>query len=142
MLPFASLDLPPGRVIERRVRPSSKHHSTTTALESTKRPLFSQELYYHLIDWQSRLHPGRLAVWIATTFEIAGMADLDALREAFRQLLVRHEVLRTEFRMKPDPEGSHGLFGLLQCDVLHPDAVVLEETEVGYSTVPSRCARR
>ena len=131
MLPFAELDLPPGHVIEWVVQPSSKHHSTTTAAESTKRPSFSQELYYHMIDWLSRLHSGRLAVWIATTFEIDGMVDLDALRETFRQLLVRHEVLRTEFRMKPDPDGTHGLFGLLECDVLHPDMVVFEQTEAG-----------
>jgi len=131
MLPFADLDLPPGRVIEWMVRPSSKHHPTMTVLEHTKRPSFSQELYYHLIDWQSRLHPGRLAVWIAATFEIPGRVDLDGLRDAFRQLLVRHEVLRTEFRMQPDAEDTHGIFGLLQCDVLDPDGVVLEESEVG-----------
>jgi hypothetical protein len=131
MLPFADLDLPPGRVIEWVVQPSSKRCSPATAVESTKRPSFSQELYYHLIDWQSRLHSGRLAVWIATTFEINGVVDLDALRATFRQVLVRHEVLRTEFRIKPDPDGSHGLFGLLECDVLHPDAVIFEQTEIG-----------
>lgn len=128
MLPFADLDLPPGRVIEWVLQPSLK---ATTALASTKRPSFSQELYYHLIEWQSRLHAGRLAVWITTTFEIEGEIDLAALRATFRQLLARHEALRTEFRMKPDPDGSHGIFGLLACDVLRPDAVVLEETEVG-----------
>lgn len=90
-----------------------------------------QELYYHLIGWQSRLHEGRLAVWIGTTFEIADKVDLDALRATFRQLLLRHETLRSEFRMDPDPDGTRRLFGLLQCDVLHPDAVALEETEVG-----------
>lgn len=131
MLPIAELDLPPGRVIEWAVRPSSENDWTTTAVESTKRPSFTQELYYHLIEWQSRRHAGRLAVWVAATFEISGLVDLEALRETFRQLLVRHEVLRTEFRMMPDPDGTHGLFGLLECDVLHPDAVVLDETEVG-----------
>src|SRR6185437_13966870 len=60
-----------------------------------------------------------------------GQVDLTALRETFRQLLVRHEVLRTEFRMRPDPDGTHGIFGLLVCDVLHPDALVFDETEVG-----------
>lgn len=93
-------------------------------------PVVLAELYYHMISWLSRLHSGRLAVWIATTFEIGPTVDLDALRATFRQLLVRHEVLRTEFRMEPDPDGTHGIFGLLQCDVLNPDAVVLEETEV------------
>lgn len=102
MLPFADLDLPPRRVIEWAVQPSSKQHSTATALESTKPPSFTQELYYHLIEWQSRLHSGRLAIWIATTFEINGAADLNALRGTFHRLLLRHEVLRTEFRMKPD----------------------------------------
>jgi hypothetical protein len=131
MLPFAELDLPPGRVIEWVVRPSSKNDSTATAVETTKRPSFSQELYYHLVEWQSRLHSGRLAVWVAATFEIGGRLDLDALRETFRRLLLRHEVLRTEFRMRPDPDGTHGLFGLLMCDVIRPDALVFEETEVG-----------
>lgn len=100
-------------------------------METIKRPSFSQELYYHLIEWQSRLHSGRLAVWVAATFEIGGQLDLDALRDAFRQLLLRHEVLRTEFRMTPDPDGTHGIFGLLACDVIHPDTLVLDETEVG-----------
>lgn len=131
MLPIAELDLPPGRVIEWVVRPSSEHDSTATAVESAKRPSFTQELYYHLIEWQSHLHSGRLAVWVAATFEIGGQVDLTALRETFRQLLVRHEVLRTEFRMRPDPDGTHGIFGLLVCDVLHPDALVFDETEVG-----------
>ncbi len=131
MVPFVDVDLPPGHVIEWLLRPSSKADSTTNALEATKRPSFAQELYYHLIGWQSRLHEGRLAVWIGTTFEVAGKVDLDALRAAFRHLLVRHEALRSEFRMIPDPDGSHGLFGLLQCDVLHPDAVALQETELG-----------
>lgn len=127
MLPFAELDLPAGRVIEWVVPPCS----TTAAVQSTKRASFWQVIHYHVIACRSRLHPGGLAAWIAATFEINGIVDLDALRTAFRQLLLRHEVLRTEFYMKPDPDGSHGPFGLLQCDVLHPDAVVLDETEVG-----------
>lgn len=131
MVPFADVDLPPGRVIEWLLQPSSEADCRTTAIETTKRPSFTQELYYHLIGWQSCLHEGRLAVWIGTTVEIAGKLDLDALRAAFRHLLCRHETLRSEFRMNPDPDGSHGLFGLLQCDVLHPDAVVLQETELG-----------
>lgn len=113
------------------LRPSSKMDPATTVFETTKRPSFSQELYYHLIEWQSRLQEGRLAVWIGTTFEITGKVDLDALRETFRQLMLRHEMLRTEFRMNPDPDGTHGLFGLLQCDVIHPDVVAFDETELG-----------
>lgn len=131
MLPIAESDLPPGRVIEWVVRPSSENDSTMGAVESTKRPSFTQELYYHLIEWQSRLHSDRLAVWVAATFEIDGPVELNALRETFRQLLVRHEVLRTEFRMRTDQDGTHGLLGLLVCDVLHPDTLVLDETEVG-----------
>ena len=127
MLPIAEPDLPPGRVIEWVVRPSSENDPAIGAVESTKRPSFTQELYYHLIEWQSRLHPGRLAVWVAATFEIDGPVELDALRKTFRQLLVRHEVLRTEFRMRPDQDGTHGLFGLLACDVLNPDTLVLED---------------
>jgi hypothetical protein len=127
MLPFEELDLPPGRVIEWVVPPSS----ATTAVESTKRPSFLQEIHYHLSAWRSSQYAGKVAAWIAATVEIDGMVDLDALRATFRQVLLRHEVLRTEFRMKPDPGGTRGVFGLLQCDVLHPDAVVLDETEVG-----------
>lgn len=33
--------------------------------------------------------------------------------------------------MQPDAEDTHGIFGLLRCDVLDPDGVVLEESEVG-----------
>ena len=84
-----------------------------------------------VIEWQSRLHSGRLAVWVSATFKISGRLDIDALRDAFQQLLLRHEVLRTEFRMKPDPDRTHGIFGLLACDVIHPDALIFEEAEVG-----------
>ncbi len=106
MLPIAELDLPPGPVIEWTIRPSSKAESTATTVKTTKRPSFSQELYYHLIEWQSRLHSGRLAVWVSATFKISGRLDIDALRDAFQQLLLRREVLRTEFRMKPDPDRT------------------------------------
>ncbi|PZS23331.1 MAG: hypothetical protein DLM60_02790 [Pseudonocardiales bacterium] len=131
MVPFVDLDLPSGRVIEWVLRPSSKADSATVAIEATKRPSFSQELYYHFIEWHSRRHEGRQAIWLATTVEIAGNINLDALRTTFRHLVIRHETLRSEFRMNPDPDGTQGLFGLLQCDVLHPDAVVFEETELG-----------
>src|SRR5919202_503724 len=131
MIPFVELDLPPGRAVEWTLRPSAKVDTSASVIETTKRPSFSQELYYHLIEWQSRLHEGRLAVWIGTTFEIAGKVDLDALRATFRYLLARHETLRSEFRMNPDPDESHGLFGLLQCDVMRPEAVALDQTELG-----------
>src|SRR5919202_231621 len=131
MIPFVELDLPPGRAVEWTLRPSAKVDTSASVIETTKRPSFSQELYYHLIEWHSRLHDGGLAGWIGTTFESAGKVDLDALRATFRYLLARHETLRTEFRMNPDPDESHGLFGLLQCDVMRPEAVALDQTELG-----------
>ncbi|HWL85944.1 MAG TPA: condensation domain-containing protein [Polyangiaceae bacterium] len=131
MTPFVDLELPPGRVLEWAIRPSSKLDPSIRAIEATKRPSFTQELYYHQIDWLSRLHEGRLSVWIGVTFEIEGKADLEALRAAFRQLLIRHETLRAEFRMEPDRDGTGMLFGRLQCDILAPSALQLDETELG-----------
>lgn len=93
-----------------------------TPVESTKLSSATQRLYFEQMAQLAPEHEGRLSIWLGATLEIAGAADAEALGDAFRRLLCRHEILRAEFRTG---EGD------LHCDVLAPEAVVLDQTEIG-----------
>lgn len=131
LIPFAHLELPVGRVLEWRLRaPAAASEESVGAFASTGRASLAQEIYFNLIAQQARGQQRRVAVWLGSTVEIAG-ADPNALREAFRRLVVRHEALRTVFRPVP---GAAGPTPALRAEVLSPEAITLEASELGTFT--------
>jgi hypothetical protein len=131
MMPLSDVELPAGRVVEWRVRPSAEL-DTGSSFEATKLPSATQKLYFEQMAQLAPGHEGRLSIWIGATLEIAGPVDTDALREAFHYFLRRHEVLRAEFRTHDDD---------LYCDVLAPDSVVFDQTELGTFDDPEAVRR-
>jgi len=127
MIPFSDLDLPSGRVIEWTLRRASAM-STAPVFESKNPASITQQFHYANAEG-TRERQERLFFWLGATFQISRSSsrsslpvDLDALRAAFQHLVVRHEMLRAEFGM----DGA-----VLQCRILAPQNVILDEAELG-----------
>jgi amino acid adenylation domain-containing protein len=90
---------------------------------------FAQERLWFL----DRLMPGSPAYNLAVALRLDGALDVDALAEAFRRLVERHEALRTAL---PEREGRP-----VQ-EVAAAGAVVLQEIDLSGSPSPEADARR
>jgi amino acid adenylation domain-containing protein len=108
-----------------------------------------------------RLSPGQKHVWLvqqgkpdfraSCTVLITGNLDVDALEEAFRLVIRRHEILRTTFRQLPgmripvqlvsNGEVEFHLHAQDQNGPLHASLVVLEDMKhLLHLSLPSLCA--
>ena len=83
-----------------------------------------------------QLHPGSATYNIAGVVELSGELQMAALEEAFRQLVARHEVLRTTFEVAEEDADT----------TPQPMQVIAEEVVIECTVVdlpgPSRVARR
>lgn len=123
--PLAELDVSPGVVVEwslsRKGARSESRHSTS----------YNQYKHYTSATEDSG-SPDTPKSWIATTFELPGPPDREALAASLRNLVSRHEILRCDF----DRAGSDGD---LTCAVMDDEDIVLTSHEVGdidHTTAP------
>ncbi|MEU8711475.1 MULTISPECIES: condensation domain-containing protein [unclassified Streptomyces] len=110
----------PGRLVEWTFSPATV--AAATALPPDPRPpAYIQES--HIRTARAVREDGLFVpTWLGTAFDLPGRADLDALEEALRGWTLRHETLRSGFRMVDEE---------MRRFTLDADDVALHREEVG-----------
>lgn len=122
-LPIEELDAAPGHFVTWTMRPAGAQTPAPTAEgQPGGVASYNQEKHFSTAQEAQRTDES-VATWLAVTFELPGVLDRKALEAALLHFVRRHEVLRCAFQQ---------LAGDLTCDTLDPDAVVLDQTDVGY----------
>jgi condensation domain-containing protein len=123
-IPISALDIEPGHVVEWRLRSSKADRTGADGAGASRREAsFNQDKHFAAAQ-ESRGERDPIASWVATTFEIEGRLDRQALESAFFLFVRRHEVLRCEFER---------LIGDLTCEPLKADDIALEPFEAGHA---------
>lgn len=131
-IPLAELDIAPGEVVEWRLRATAARIPgqadgpwlAASRQADARRASFNQEKHFSTAE-ESRQEEAPFTSWIATTFEIEGELDRQALEAALLVFVRRHQVLRCEFQR---------LAGDLTCEAPEADEVSLKTVELGRFT--------